>query len=102
MSAGTYAYTSTVSVFCDRIVERPNYFNPEVQPHQTSGKVKNRTHREEVNTSKMDLLASYDDDGDKSQSSSTNKQDQVRFCHSVNGILYTSTSYLIIKNLLRL
>lgn len=41
----------------------------------------------------MDLLASYDDDGDKSQSSSTNKQDQVRFCHSVNGILYTSTSY---------
>lgn len=50
----------------------------------------------------MDLLASYDDDGDKSQSSSTNKQDQVRFFHSVNGILYTSTSYLIIKNLLRL
>lgn len=52
----------------------------------------------------MDLLASYDDDGDKSQSSSTNKQDQVRFCHSVNGIFYTSTSYhyLIIKNLLRL
>lgn len=49
----------------------------------------------------MDLLASYDDDGDKSQSSSTNKQDQVRFCHSVNGIFYTSTSYLIIKNLLR-
>lgn len=97
MSAGTYAYTSTVSVFCDRIVERPNYFN-----RKTSGKVKNRTHREEVNTSKMDLLASYDDDGDKSQSSSTNKQDQVRFCHSVNGILYTSTSYLIIKNLLRL
>lgn len=43
----------------------------------------------------MDLLASYDDDGDKSQSSSTNKQDQVRFCHSVNGIFYTSTSYLI-------
>lgn len=44
----------------------------------------------------MDLLASYDDDGDKSQSSSTNKQDQVRFCHSVNGIFYTSTTYLII------
>lgn len=50
----------------------------------------------------MDLLASYDDDGDKSQSSSTNKQDQVRFFHSVNGILYTSTSYLIIKNQPRL
>lgn len=52
----------------------------------------------------MDLLASYDDDGDKSQSSSTNKQDQVSFCHSVNGILvvFTSTSYLIIKNLLHL
>lgn len=45
----------------------------------------------------MDLLASYDDDGDKSQSSSTNKQDQVRFCHSVNGIFYTSTSYLKLK-----
>lgn len=34
----------------------------------------------------MDLLASYDDDGDKSQSSNTNKQDQVRFGHRVNDI----------------
>lgn len=31
----------------------------------------------------MDLLASYDDDGDKSQSSSTNKQDQVEITSSL-------------------
>lgn len=43
----------------------------------------------------MDLLASYDDDGDKSQSSNTNKQDQVRFGHRVNDIFYTFTSYFV-------
>lgn len=31
----------------------------------------------------MDLLASYDDDGDKSQSSNTNKQDQVEVSSSL-------------------
>lgn len=41
----------------------------------------------------MDLLASYDDDGDKSQSSNTNKQDHVRFGHRVNDIFYAFTSY---------
>lgn len=59
------------------------------------GKVK--IEHTEVNTSKlkMDLLASYDDDGDKSQSSNTNKQDQVRFGHRVNDIFYTFTSYFV-------
>lgn len=65
---------------------------PEVQ--RDIGKGQNRTHTE-VNTSKMDLLASYDDDGDKSQSSNTNKQDQVRFGHRVNDIFYTCTSYFV-------